>query len=287
MYLADKEQSYVTDSTNADDSYARNRIRHEIMPALRAINSEAVAHINESAKQLMRLYRSHMDDADRILDAVRGKQGIVRKELLKYPEAMQTEVVRRFLLQECGGIRDITRDHFVKALELLRADVGKKLSLPSGMNLKADYEELVVEKIADEEVPKDPWSIDIPALGEGESYEISLDEYDIHLEVARWTPGEEIPGNPYAKIFDYDKIKDKLNIRSRKMGDRIQTVADGGSKRLKDYFIDEKIPKEERDSIPLLAEGQDILWVVGHRRSESAFVTDETKKVLKVEVWRN
>lgn len=287
MYLADKEQTYVTDSTNNDDNYARNRIRHEIMPVLRAVNSEAVAHINESAKQLMRLYRSHMDDADRILDAVRGKEGIVRKELRKYPEAMQTEVVRRFLLQECGGIRDITRDHFVKAVDLLGAEVGKKISLPAGMNLKADYEELVVEKISDEEVPKNPWSIDIPSLDMGESYEISLDEYDIHLEVCAWNAGDEIPGNPYAKIFDYDMIKDKLNIRSRKMGDRIQTVTDGGGKRLKDYFIDEKIPKEERDEIPLLAEGQDILWVIGHRRSEAALVTDETKKVLKVEVWRN
>ncbi|MBQ5386985.1 MAG: tRNA lysidine(34) synthetase TilS, partial [Lachnospiraceae bacterium] len=109
MYLADKEQDYVTDSTNADDNYARNRIRHDILPILREINSEAVAHINESAKQLTRLYKSHMDDADRILDAVRGKQGIVRERLLKYPDAMQAEVVRRFLLQECGGIRDITR----------------------------------------------------------------------------------------------------------------------------------------------------------------------------------
>ena len=71
------------------------------------------------------------------------------------------------------------------------------------------------------------------------------------------------------------------------MPGRMQVMADGGTKRLKDYFIDEKIPKEERDSIPLLAEGQDILWVIGYRRSEAALVTDETSRVLKVEVWRN
>ncbi|MBQ2316955.1 MAG: tRNA lysidine(34) synthetase TilS [Lachnospiraceae bacterium] len=287
MYLADKEQDYVTDSTNADDNYARNRIRHDILPILREINSEAVAHINESAKQLTRLYKSHMDDADRILDAVRGKQGIVRERLLKYPDAMQAEVVRRFLLQECGGIRDITRAHFVAAVDLLSAEVGKRIDLPGGIKLKADYDELIVEKIADEEVPQDPWSIDIPKLEVGESYEISLDEYDIHMEVVQWTAEEEIPDKTYAKIFDYDKIRDKLNIRSRNMGDRMQVLADGGTKRLKDYFIDEKIPKEERDSIPLLAEGQDILWVIGYRRSEAALVTDETSRVLKVEVWRN
>ncbi|MBP5265852.1 MAG: tRNA lysidine(34) synthetase TilS [Lachnospiraceae bacterium] len=287
MYLADKEQDYVTDSTNADDNYARNRIRHEILPTLREINSEAVAHINESAKQLTRLYKSHMDDADRILDAVRGKQGIVREKLLKYPDAMQSEVVRRFLLQECGGIRDITRGHFVAAVELLSAEVGKRIDLPGGIKLKSDYDELIVEKIADEEVPQDPWSIDIPKPEVGESYEISLDEYDIHLEVQQWTAGEEIPDKTYAKIFDYDKIQDKLNIRSRNMGDRMQVMADGGTKRLKDYFIDEKIPKEERDSIPLLAEGSDVLWVIGYRRSEAALVTDETSRVLKVEVWRN
>ena len=107
------------------------------------------------------------------------------------------------------------------------------------------------------------------------------------MEVVQWTAEEEIPDKTYAKIFDYDKIRDKLNIRSRNMGDRMQVMADGGTKRLKDYFIDEKIPKEERDSIPLLAEGQDILWVIGYRRSEAALVTDETSRVLKVEVWRN
>ena len=287
MYLADKDQTYVTDSTNADDNYARNRIRHEIMPVLREINSEAVGHINESAKQLSRLYKSHMDDADRILDAVRGKQGILREKLLKYPDAMQTEVVRRFLLQECGGIRDITRQHFVKAVELLSAEVGKMMNLPGGVSLKADYDELIVEKISDEEAPIDPWSIDIPDLDEGECYEISLDEYDIHMEVCPWTAEDEIPGNTYAKIFDYDKIQGKLNIRSRQPGDRIQTLADGGSKRLKDYFIDEKIPKDERDSIPLLAIEQDVLWVIGHRRSEAALVDETTDRVLKVEVWRN
>ena len=113
--------------------------------------------------------------------------------LYRRADAMQAEVVRRFLLQECGGIRDITRAHFVSAVDLLSAEVGKRIDLPGGIKLKADYDELIVEKIADEEVPQDPWSIDIPKLEVGESYEISLDEYDIHMEVVQWTAEEEIP----------------------------------------------------------------------------------------------
>ena len=93
---------------------------------------------------------------------------------------------------------------------------------------------------------------------------------------------ERIEEKKYTKCFDCDKIKDGLVLRTRRSGDYLRVTAKGGKKKLKDYMIDAKIPKEERDSILLLADGPEIWWVVGYRRGESGRVGEDTKAVLHV-----
>lgn len=91
----------------------------------------------------------------------------------------------------------------------------------------------------------------------------------------------EIPKNMYTKWFDYDRIKDTLSVRNRLPGDYV-TLKGGGRKSLKSLFIDEKIPRWERDKIPLLAEGSHVLWIIGGRISEYYRVTEQTERILKV-----
>ena len=93
----------------------------------------------------------------------------------------------------------------------------------------------------------------------------------------------EIPVNRYTKWFDYDKIKDNVVLRTRRPGDYLE-LAGGGHKKLKDYLIDCKVPREERDRCILLADGSHILWVTGMRISERYKVTEQTKRVLKVQM---
>ena len=89
--------------------------------------------------------------------------------------------------------------------------------------------------------------------------------------------------------FDYDKIKKCPVIRTRKPGDYL-TIADGRGgmihKSLKSYLVDQKIPQAERDRLPILAEGEHVLWVVGYRISEYYKVTENTKRILKVQLIR-
>ena len=86
----------------------------------------------------------------------------------------------------------------------------------------------------------------------------------------------------YTKWLDYDKIDDVV-VRTRQKGDYIVIDGDGATKKLKKYFIDEKIPRRERDEVLLVADGNHILWVVGYRISEDVKVTPDTKKVVKLE----
>ena len=100
---------------------------------------------------------------------------------------------------------------------------------------------------------------------------------------------QEVPTNQYTKWFDYDKIKKCPTIRTRQTGDYL-TIADGRGgmirKSLKSYFVDQKIPREERDRLPILAEEDHVLWVMGYRISEYYKVTENTKRILKVQLIR-
>ena len=94
----------------------------------------------------------------------------------------------------------------------------------------------------------------------------------------------EIPKKMYTKWLDYDKIKGIMRLRTRQAKDFFIISADGKKKKLKNYLIDEKIPRQERDSILLLADDVHILWAIGWRISEDVKVTEHTKRVLEIQV---
>ena len=95
---------------------------------------------------------------------------------------------------------------------------------------------------------------------------------------------EEIPKKMYTKWMDYDKIKGTMQLRTRQEKDFLVLSADGRKKKLKKYFVDEKIPRQERDRILLLADGSHILWVIGYRISEGIKVTERTRRILEIQV---
>jgi tRNA(Ile)-lysidine synthase len=84
-------------------------------------------------------------------------------------------------------------------------------------------------------------------------------------------------------VFDGDKTGTVLTVRPRKNGDFFYPVGFGRRKKLQDYFVDEKVPRDERDRIPLIISGEDIVWIVGYRGDERFKVTEETKKILRLE----
>ncbi len=92
----------------------------------------------------------------------------------------------------------------------------------------------------------------------------------------------KIPQNLYTKWFDYDKIKNRLYFRTREPGDYFVLDAEGHRQKLKDYWINEKVPRSMRSKIWLLADGSHILWALGGRISEYYKVTEQTKKILEV-----
>ena len=97
-----------------------------------------------------------------------------------------------------------------------------------------------------------------------------------------WTE-RDIPQKTYTKWFDYDIIKNTVKIRHREPGDYITIDKNGKTQKLKQYFINEKIPQEERDRIWLIADGKHIMWIVGYRQNQQYQITENTRRILEIE----
>lgn len=94
----------------------------------------------------------------------------------------------------------------------------------------------------------------------------------------------EIRKKRYTKWLNYDKIQCGLVLRKRAKGDYFAIDDKGHRKKLKDYFIGEKIPSERRNKIWLLADGAHIVWIVGERISADYKIESNTKKILEVQI---
>ena len=94
---------------------------------------------------------------------------------------------------------------------------------------------------------------------------------------------EGISKKKYTKWLDYDRIKNSLLIRNRQPGDYFVLDETGRTQKLKQYFVNEKILKEQRDTIPLVADGAHILWIVGYRISAYYKVSSTTKTILEIQ----
>jgi len=102
-------------------------------------------------------------------------------------------------------------------------------------------------------------------------------------EIFSYEDGKKIPENRYTKWFDYDKIENTAILRYRQTGDYLE-LAGTGRKTVKSYMIDAKIPASLRGRIPLLADGNHVMWIVGYRISEAYKVTKDTKHIYQVTV---
>lgn len=225
------------------------------------------------------------------------KQFVVKKEAFAtlHP-AVLDQLLMEALSMATGSRKDIGAVH-IGALRALQAgETGKILSLPYEVRGENQYGDLVFYKkkqnldALDEEADSFGESVHFLepseelALPEDKTAgEILLPEGGrICYSIENYEKNVKIPKNRYTKWLDYDIIKDTLRFRTRRTGDWIQVLAQGGKKKLKDYLMDEKIPRSERNRLVLLAEGDEILWVVGYRLSEKVKVTENTKRILKL-----
>ena len=272
-YLEKHHLDYCIDSTNKETEYSRNKLRLDILPYIKEnINSKAEEHIVNTAQSLREIYDYIECQTDEAYENY-VKNNIILNESKDLPSVILKEVVRRWIFNNTGSLKDITATHIDMVISLLHNSVSKKIEIPCSFIIKKGYQGI---ELGEREEPKKKIGqvlLEDNKINQVEYFSVSFEKSSINKE--------NVPDLMYTKWFDYDKINNLL-LRSRQPGDYIIIDKKGGKKKLKDYFIDEKVPREKRDEILLLADGSHIVWIVGYRISEYFKVSDETKNIIKI-----
>lgn len=288
QYLRQHGISWCQDSTNAELQYSRNCIREEIVPLIeQKINDKASDHIADLAMQ-MREWREYVEAQGECAAGrwIRQKESgweIPVEAFQKEHPVIQGELLRRVFEHFIPAAKDLSKVHYEQVLALKDKQVGKEVFLPQNVRVRRGYQSLVFCcGRSGEETPADDIFIEchIPGqhkvLWEGE-------EFILEFQVIRRTElPEEIPQKDYTKWFDYDMIKHGLVLRNPRKEDFFAITSDGKKKMLGRYFIDRKIPREQRAHQLLLADGAHAVWIFPDRISERYKITGKTEHVLVV-----
>lgn len=278
-YLKDRDIVCCEDSTNASCDYTRNRLRHMVIPVVcREINPEAVEHIAAAGERMRQADRYFCREAQKLWKVQGQKTGeecrFPAGALVSLPEILRGYVVLEMIEALTGSRKDITAVHVDRIVGLAGKGVGRRVSLPYGMRAWRDYECVCVSLQGQEPVLEPAKE---PSLASRFAFE------RLPGSILGEKTGK-IPEKKYTKWFDYDRIKDTLSIRCRQPGDFL-ILPGGGRKRLNRFLIDEKILREQRDRIPVLTEGNQVLWVVGYRISEYYKIREATHTILQVDFY--
>ncbi|MBO4678220.1 MAG: tRNA lysidine(34) synthetase TilS [Lachnospiraceae bacterium] len=285
-FLNENDVKFCTDASNLTDDYARNRIRNNILPALEdSINGGATLHMFETAEQLSKLYEfaeksSLKAFSEALISESATEISFDKNKFLTMDEYLQSMLIKQAIDRLVPGNRDITHTHLYDVLSLCEKDGTKTVNLPYNITAVSSYNTLSLTTQSGSGDEFSPVEI-VP-----DGTPVKTSGYTVTAELLDYYEGFDYGKSEYTKCFDYGKIKDILWLRTRATGDVISVNVEGGTKKLNDFMIDVKIPAYERDRVPVVAAGNNVLWVVGYRMSEACKVTKETKRIIKITVLK-
>ena len=284
-YLAGNNLSYRIDKTNFETIMFRNKIRNILIPMLK---ENFNPKIEENLCRIATIFQEEIKYLDDLTNNYLNRFARIRKDraTLEIEETLSlSPYISRYLLRKLierfsGSLRDITFEHSNDLLNLMEGRTGATIMLPGNLKVEKEYRYLVFRNIKGEEKPHLPEvSLVFPGVNLFPEWEIKVTG-----EIFNEIPGD-IKDNPYSITVDYDECRGKkFLLRPRKNGDRFSPLGMSGSKKIKDYFIDMKIPRRLRDRIPIIQCGDDILWVVFYRQSELYRLKTSTKRVLHIRI---
>ncbi|MBQ9065305.1 MAG: tRNA lysidine(34) synthetase TilS [Blautia sp.] len=267
-YAEENGLAYITDSTNLCDDYTRNRIRKHVMPYLTEhVNLRAAEHIAEvsglASQAVEYMEKKAHETLERCLeeetDASRGEMIFLGMPFLMENPALQPYVIMEALERTAGRRKDFTMRHIRDVLDISNGNTGRSADLPYGVTAVREKGGLCIRK--KETVP--------------------LLHRCIKSRIVEYC-GQEIIKNRFEKWFDNDKITEEVVFRTRQAGDYMVIHPDGKRKKLTRVMIDDGIPSDIRDVMPLAAAGSHVLWIAGGRASEGFRVGSGTKNILEL-----
>ena len=278
-YLNEKQLTFRLDRSNQDLSFLRNWIRLKLIPQLK---EKMDRNLPSRLAQQAELIRQEDDLLDALAHAaineIRTAEGMNRGSLLKHSKAMQRRLLRLWIEATRGHLRGLDFQHVEALLDLIADGPPQgRLSIPGGWQLVKEYETLRLEKQSRR--MRQQCACYSYALQVGE--DLHIHEAGLMIQTrAISLPLPSLPDNLTEAVFDVASLAADLTLRNFRHGDRFQPLGMAGHKKVKELFIEKKLPIAVRASLPLLLLGDEVIWIPGYGRSELGKVTPATKAIL-------
>lgn len=263
-YLAEHGLTHVEDCTNADESYARNRIRRQVVPVLRQLNPR----LTESAAETMGYLRSDNDylNAQAAAACAHARWAeddlvIEARYIAQLPAAIAPRAARRMLEMMGDGNTDCSAAHLKAIVDLAAGEDPSAVAfLPHGRLVQRVYKDLLFTTQSEPLPPfsPTPLNLDGETAPEGTPWRCRC-----------WATTCPAEGEPGVLYLAREAVEGELVLRPRQTGDEIALPRRGGTKTVKKLFIDEKVPRRDRERVPVLADGAGVLAVAGFGADQS------------------
>ncbi len=273
-YLRERGLAFCTDETNAALDAARNRVRLELLPALRRYNPSiggALCRLAAASAETADFLNGAVDAAWREAVAVkRGGFFLRRAPYRGLHPAVRKGLLRR--IAEGAGLRRSLGAAQYDALDALcvSGGAGKSLALGGAWRAECRYDD-VAFWMPDGEPPYWEAALRVPGTTRVEA--VGLTVY------AAWCEAAEAPPDETAAAFDADALRMPCVVRMRRPGDAFR-LEGGGRQKVKSLLIDRKVPRALRGRVPVFTSGEEIFWVGGLRRAAFAPLSERTKRAV-------
>ncbi|MGW8185662.1 MAG: tRNA lysidine(34) synthetase TilS [Desulfobacterales bacterium] len=301
-YLETVGLAYVSDRSNRDMRFMRNRIRSHLLPLLRGSYNPKISDALNRLADIQREEQDWIEDiVDRLFRHVRLTDDANRlylsiTQLVRQPAAAQRRIIRKAIAEIKGDLRRISFSHIRAAVDLLSADrTDGLLDLPDGVILERMGNVLRVSERSGPARPKPgaveeifplTFSYGVKKPDEA-AVSITVEEIDyrvIFSTVAAGASENLRRAGQQVAFFDMNSLVFPLTLRNVRPGDRFRPFGLKGTQKIKKYFIDHKVPREKRRACPVLLSGDCIIWLVGHRSADDCRVTPVTREILRAQI---
>ncbi|MBE0478344.1 tRNA lysidine(34) synthetase TilS [Candidatus Aerophobetes bacterium] len=269
------------DSSNEDAQFLRNKIRLELIPYLCTHYNPRVVEALYRSADLLEVDKDFLDKFTqkierKIIKKKTGREIVVNgRTLFKLHLCLQRRVIRQILEKLKGDLEGIEYSHIEQILNLKEAEGSKLTYLPGKLTVLRQYDELILKK-GEEKLSAFFSYLNVP--GETKVPELTM----IFKAKILSKPPARFLKNSHQAFFDLDKIPGSLYVCPRREGDKFVPLGMKEKKKIKDFFIDMKVPRFERDKIPILFSEGEIVWIVGYRIDDRFKLSEDSKKILHV-----
>lgn len=288
-YLHTHRIPFRIDPSNRQRRYTRNRIRLALLPQLQKSYNPRIVQTLSATAQLLAADEAALQEATweqfsaARIPATPDQVHLRTATITPLSPALQRRVLRQALSEAVGHLQGFTRTHLANMMALLRTEAGTRcLALPGGTVVERRYDILIIYRRTPPAAVRIAQPIAVPGLCEVEALGVTI-KSDLTQGGATVRP---LPTGDVAWL-DAEKVGGDLYVRTRSPGDRFQPLGSPYTKKLKAFLIDAKVPRTERDRLPLITTRAGIAWVAGVRPADWAKVTPMTRVILRLQLIRH